>query len=138
MSNLTVSYVHGDRFDIEVRDHLIAVDQPVADGGEDTAPTPTELLVASLAACVAFYARRYLARHNLPTAGLTVTSDYTLGYSPVRVTDIRVDIHLPEGVPSECLAALLAVTRQCTVQNTLAASPAVTVALADQPEPVPR
>jgi putative redox protein len=77
MGTMTVRYLNGDRFAIGVRDHMLTVDQPRADGGEDTEPTPTELLVASLASCVAFYARRYLARHHLPTAGLAVTADYT-------------------------------------------------------------
>jgi hypothetical protein len=62
MGTMTVWHLNGDRFAIGVRDHMLTVDQPLADGGEDTAPTPTELLVASLASCVAFYARRYLAR----------------------------------------------------------------------------
>jgi uncharacterized OsmC-like protein len=69
---MRVEHRGGDQFDINVRGHLVRVDQPVKDGGEDTAPTPTELLIASLASCVAFYVRRYLARHDLPTDGLAV------------------------------------------------------------------
>ena len=108
MSSMTVRHLDGDRFTIGVRDHLLTVDQPVDDGGADTAPTPTELFVASLASCVAFYAGRYLSRHQLPTDGLTVTAHYTLGRRPARVTDIRVDVALPDGVPAERRDALLA------------------------------
>src|SRR6266542_5672956 len=135
MSSLTVSYLDGDRFAVSVREHTITVDQPRADGGADTAPTPTELLVASLAACVAFEARRYLARHQLPTTGLTVTAVYTLGSHPTRVKNIRIDIQLPDGVASTYLDALLAVTSRCSVHNTLADAPAVTVALAGSAGP---
>jgi uncharacterized OsmC-like protein len=107
---------------------MVTVDQPLADGGEDTAPTPTELLIASLASCVAFYARRYLARHRLPTDGLSVTADYTMGTRPARVADVRVDIQVPDGVPTERLDALLAVASHCTVHNTLTDQPTVTIA----------
>jgi putative redox protein len=69
---MRVEHRGGDRFVINVRGHLVSVDQPVRDGGDDTAPTLTELFIASLASCVAFYAGRYLARHNLPTEGLAV------------------------------------------------------------------
>ena len=130
MSSMTVRHLDGDRFAIGVRDHLITVDQPLADGGADTAATPTELFVASLASCVAFYARRYLSRHQLPTDGLTVTAQYTLGLRPARVTDIRVDIQLPDGVPAERRDALLAVASHCTVHNSLTHPPEVTVTLA--------
>ena len=80
---LTVAHQGGDRFRIRVRGHEIDVDQPVGDGGEDTAPTPTELFVAGLASCVAFYARRYLARHGLPADGLEVTAEYET-WQPAR------------------------------------------------------
>lgn len=130
-STVTTWHLNGDRFAIELRDHVITVDQPVADGGQDTAPTPTELLVASLAACVGFHARRYLARHHLPTAGLGVTLDYAMGNHPTRVADLRLTVHLPEGVPADRRAALLAVISHCTVRNTLADPPTVAVALAE-------
>lgn len=129
MSSMTVRHLDGDRFAVGVRDHMFTVDQPLADGGEDTAPTPTELFVASLASCVAFYARRFLARHALPTSGLTVSADYTLGSRPARVEDIQVDIRLPEGIPADRQAALLAVASHCTVHNSLVVPPQVTVAL---------
>lgn len=130
MSTVTVWHLNDDRFAIGMRDHMITVDQPVADGGQDTAPTPTELLVASLASCVAHYARRYLTRHRLPIVGLAVTADYTIGGRPARVTDLQVTIQLPDGVPPERRKALIAVASHCTVHNTLADPPAVTVTLA--------
>jgi uncharacterized OsmC-like protein len=133
MHTMTVWHLDGDRFAIGVRDHLITVDQPLTDGGEDTGPTPTELFVASLASCVGFYARRYLARHDLPTAGLTVRAHYSLGERPARVTSIQIDLELPDGVPSERIGALLAVASHCTVHNSLAEPPEVTIALASSP-----
>ena len=129
-TRMTVRHLDGDRFAIDVRDHRLTVDQPLDDGGQDTGATPTELFVASLASCVAHYARGYLARHKLPTAGLAVTAEYTMGPRPPRVTDIRVDVDVPDGVPAERLGGLLAVASHCTVHNTLAHPPAITVALA--------
>ena len=135
MPTLAVQHVDGDRFTIGIRDHLIDVDQPVTDGGEDTAPTPTELFVASLASCVAFYARRYLARHHLPSAGLRVTTDYRMGSHPARVSDIRIGITLDSAVPHDRRQALLAVATHCTVHNSLTHPPAIDIALAESPSP---
>jgi len=135
MPAVTVRYVDGDRFTIGIRDHEVDVDQPVSDGGEDTAPTPTELFVASLASCVAFYARRYLARHHLPSTGLRVTTDYRMGSHPARVSDLRIEIALDSAVPHDRRDALLAVASHCTVHNTLTHPPTIDVALADSPSP---
>ena len=105
------------------------MDQPVKDGGQDTAPTPIELFIASLASCVAFYARRYLARHDLPTDGLAVEATFDMGAKPARVAGIDVRLIVPEGIPVERLDALLAVATHCTVHNTLACEPEVSITL---------
>lgn len=128
-STVRVGHVEGDRFEIAVRDHVFTVDQPQALGGEDTAPTPTELLVASLVSCVAFYARRYLARHDLPTDGFRVEADYDLGRHPSRIRRVRIRLHLPHGLPGNRRDALLSVTTRCTVNNTLTVEPDVSISL---------
>jgi uncharacterized OsmC-like protein len=124
-----VTYLGGDRFEIGVRQHRLQVDQPLADGGEDSAPTPTELFVSSLAACVGFYARRYLARHELPTEGLAVRTSFTMASRPARVGEMLLHIELPAGIPEEKRAALLAVASHCTVHNTLSIPPKVSIDL---------
>ncbi|WP_082049693.1 OsmC family protein [Arthrobacter sp. SPG23] len=127
-----VHVVHqgGDRFDINVRGHVIRTDQPTSDGGEDTGPTPTELFIASLAGCVAFYARRYLDRHGLPTEGLAVEADFQMGSRPARVARIEVRLTIPAGVPAERREPLLAVASHCTVHNSLMVTPEISVAFA--------
>ena len=129
---MIVGHLGGDRFAVEIRGHTITVDQPIADGGADTAPTPTELFVAGLASCVAFYARRYLVRHALPTEGLTIATDYTVGGPRARIRDIAIRITPPTGMPAERRDAFLAVAAHCTVHNTLHDPPAVAVALTNE------
>ena len=130
LQTLHVDHLGDDRFDIVVRGHHVLVDQPVDAGGEDRAPTPTELFVASLASCVAFYARRYLRRHGLPEDGLTVSAGYEMASGPARVSALRMRITVPDGVPEERRTALLGFASHCTVHNTLANEPEVLVELA--------
>jgi len=124
---LTVRHLAGDQFRIELRGHTLTVDQPTEDGGTDTAPTPTELFVASLASCVAHYARRYLARHDLSAEGLVVSAGYGIGGRPTRVNHLDVRIIPPDSLPDERRDAFLAVASHCTVHNTLAHAPEVTI-----------
>ena len=131
MPSATVTHNGGDQFSIAIRGHVIHVDQPVSEGGSDTAPSPTELFVASLASCVAFYARRYLKRHDLPQEGLTVTAEAESGAKPSRVASVTITLTLPEGVPADKREALLAVASHCTVHNTLTHPPEVRMQLSD-------
>lgn len=129
MSTVNVHYLEGERLAIGIRDHLLTVDQPFSAGGEDVGPTPTELFVGSLAACVGHYAHSYLRRHHLPTAGLGVVADFELAEHPTRVGSIRLSLEIPHGVPVERRAALLAVASHCTVHNTLDQPPEVDITL---------
>jgi putative redox protein len=127
---VNVDHVDGDVYEIHVRGHHFTVDQPADAGGTDKAPTPTELFAASLAACVAFYAGRYLDRHGYDRTGLRVHTDFDMATDrPARVATIRVTIHPPAGFPTERLPALTAVAGHCTVHNTLMNPPEVTIAI---------
>ncbi len=131
MATIRIEHVSEDAFDVHIRDHVVRVDQKVADGGADSGPTPTELFVAGLAACVGYSARRFLARHELPAAGLSVTARSTGAAKPARVGRIQVEIALPRDFPPERGAALLAVASHCSVHSSLKQPPEVEVALGE-------
>lgn len=127
-NGVDVGFLDGERYEIAVRGHRITVDQPVESGGADTAPTPTELFVVSLAACVAFYAGRYLTRHGHDRDGLRVSTEYDMATDrPARVTAVRLVVHPPAGFPADRIPALTAVVNHCTVHNTLSQPPVVAI-----------
>ncbi|HEX2704298.1 MAG TPA: OsmC family protein [Candidatus Lustribacter sp.] len=126
---MRVERLGGDRYSIDVRGHQLTVDQPESDGGEDLAPTPTELFVAGLASCVAFYAGRFLKRHDIPADGLAVDAAYEFASKPARVAEVTLTVHAPAGLPAERRDALLAVASHCTVHNTVMSEPEITVTL---------
>lgn len=121
---IAVTYEKSDRLRISIRDHVVFTDQPQEDGGGDTAPTPTELFLAGLAACVGFYAERFLRRHNLSTAGLQVDCSYMWAENPHRVGEIELAVDAP-GLPPEKRVAFERVIGHCTVHNTLQRPPAI-------------
>jgi len=129
-SQMEVSYLGAESYLVATRGHTLLTDQPATAGGADTAMTPTELLVASLSSCVAFYAGRYLARHDLNRDGLHVTATFTTATDrPARITGVRLTIQVPGGIPPARQAALLAVASHCTVHNTLRLPPDIAIEL---------
>jgi putative redox protein len=128
--DMDVRFVAGEAYEVTVGGHQLLVDQPAEAGGQDSAPTPTELFVASLATCVAFYAGRYLTRHGYGRDGLAVSVGYEMASDrPARVGEIRLIVRVPAGLPPERWAALRAVVSHCTVHNSLASPPSVTIDL---------
>ena len=121
--SITVDHLQGDRFEVFIRGHRIVVDQP-GDGG-DAGPTPTELFVAGLAACVAFYASRAVRRDG---AHVAVRCDHNMAEgSPARVAEIAVHVDLPPGLSPERIAAVGRAVQHCTVHNSLQMPPTVSI-----------
>ncbi|MFF3905913.1 OsmC family protein [Streptomyces sp. NPDC001848] len=123
--------ITADAYEVRLRGHILAVDQPVPDGGTDTAPTPVELLVASLTACVAHCAGRFLDRHDLSREGLRIETEFRTasGRAP-RVTSLRLRVRAP-ALPAARRDALRSVVSRCTVRNTLTRPPEIVIALPD-------
>ena len=44
---------------LSMRGHLLVADEPLENGGKDTGPTPTELILSGLASCTASTLRMY-------------------------------------------------------------------------------
>ena len=129
MDGIAVRHEAGDRFWISIRGHDVLVDQPPPASG-DAGPTPTELFVASLAACAAFYARRFLARHGLPDGALAVRSTFAWAPDHSRLSAIELRVEIPEGVPEELEPALLRAVERCTVHESIRHAPFVTCEIA--------
>ncbi len=126
---LTAAYHGGTRYDITCGQHRIVTDQPAEDGGQDAGMSPVELFVGSVASCVAYFVGQFCARHQISREGLVVHADWNLAETPHRVGRIELAIHLPHRIPAELKERLLRVAHGCTVHQSLASAPNVTVAL---------
>ncbi len=134
-SGISVYWTSGDSFVVDVRAHFLTTDQPYDAGGQDLGPTPVELFVVSLGACIGYFAERYMRRHEIDADGLRVQCRFQMAEHPARVSRIDVNLALPAGFPPERLDGLRAVVDRCTVHNSMRQPPEVRVELV-QPVPV--
>lgn len=132
MTTLRVDHLGGDRYGITIRGHWLVSDQPGAGGDdEDQGPTPTELFVAGLASCAAFYVGRFLRRHTPTENGFAVECGFRMSESPPsRVASIELKVVLEESVSDDLRAAVSRVAEHCTVHNSLVNPPSVTISVA--------
>lgn len=117
---------------VAVREHVVPTDQPVRSGGEDSAPTPLELLSAALVSCIALYIHKYCDAHSLIAIGLAVEVKPLWKEAPGRIARFDVIVHMPDTIPASHRAAIEEVAHTCPVHNTLLHAPEITVALRDR------
>jgi putative redox protein len=116
-------YVHD--VEIEGGAHTLVVDEPVVAGGEDSGPSPTRLVAAGLASCIAIPIEMYAERKGWDVGAVEV--DVDVEYDGFVPTSFAATIRLPEGLSEEQRERLLAVSRKCPVQKVIAGEGAVNV-----------
>jgi putative redox protein len=110
--------ISGFRHIVKVRQHRLNSDEPYESGGQDAAPSPQELLAASLASCTAVTIEMYAARKGWELRDVEVACDYVPGErgSPTKFT---VTLRLPSDLTDEQVARLKVIATKCPVHRTL-------------------
>jgi len=130
-----VSHLGQVRFNIQSRSHSILCDQPVDNGGEDTAMTPPELMLASLGSCAAFYAVQYLKARNLADSGVEVSVTAEKLKGPARLGNFKIHVEYPVELDQDHQDGLMRSVKHCLIHNTLLVTPDIDIELAVK-EPV--
>ena len=104
---------------METRGHVIAVDEPVEDGGTNAGVMPTELVAASIASCFCLALAFAAGKRGRELPGLEVGVRRVRAGRELRYE--RFEVEARAEVPEEELAALMEPARRvCWVSNTLA------------------
>jgi putative redox protein len=111
---------NGGKFthDVEIRTHEVTADEPEDNGGDDTGPSPQELLAASLASCTAITVEMYAGRKGWDIGDVSVDVDYEPAQrgSP---TKFKMILNLPKELPEEQRERLMQIAAKCPVHRTL-------------------
>lgn len=112
--------------------HTVVVDEPAEAGGTDTGPSPTRLLAASLASCVAVTMEMYAERKGWDIDQVEVEVD--VEYDGPAPRAFAVTVRLPEGLSDEQKERLLVIAGKCPVHKAL--SHETPIVVTDRVEPL--
>ncbi len=76
MAVITAELREGTQVSIRARQFAWLGDEPLVAGGTDTGPTPYEMLLGSLAACITATLRLYADHKGIDLAGVDVTLEF--------------------------------------------------------------
>jgi putative redox protein len=97
--------------------HTLVVDEPLTAGGTDTGPSPTRLVAAGLASCIAVTIEMYAERKGWDVGPVEVGVDVEYeGFAP---RSFAVTLRLPAELSDEQRERLLVVARKCPVHSLL-------------------
>ena len=103
---------------VDIRSHHVSVDEPLEAGGDDTAPSPQEMLAASLASCTAITIEMYAARKGWDLGYVEIECEYTPAERGCP-TKFDLIMRLPDTATEEQLERLKVIAAKCPVHRTL-------------------
>lgn len=105
---------------LSMRGHLLVADEPVDNGGKDAGPTPSELVLAGLAACSASTLRMYIDRKDWDVERIDLElSIQTEKTETGQLSRIDRVINFTGNITDEQRARLLEIADKCPVHKLL-------------------
>ncbi|NLP09987.1 osmotically inducible protein OsmC [bacterium] len=90
---------------------------------DGTAPAPFTLFLASIGTCAGIYALSFCKQRGLNSEGLEILQRTTADPLTHMITEVALEIKLPEGFPEKYRSAIVRAADQCAVKRHLLQPP---------------
>ncbi|MGD0022179.1 MAG: OsmC family protein [Smithellaceae bacterium] len=124
-----ITFTGNKKVDAHFRGFTLRSDQPVADGGDNTALSPLEIFLASIGMCAGFYIVAFCESRSIPTDNITMTQTIMRNDTTHRVEKMNIDIVLPPNFPERYKSAIVKTAQSCSVKKFLDAPPEIQIAI---------
>jgi putative redox protein len=121
-SEIVITLPGGRRVDAQVRGHVVHTDQPVEGGGEDAAPSPYEMFLASIGTCAGIFVQGFCATRGIPFENIRIRQRLGRDESGA-IARVELDVELPEEFPERYRDAVVKAIDGCSVKRTIQAQP---------------
>ena len=112
-TSMEISFPGGKRVYSDYKGFTITTDQSKKDGGENSAPTPSDLFFASLGTCAGLYALGFFEKRNFDTSKLKIALELQSNKKTHMVEKITFKINLPPEFPEKYTSALIKAMNLC-------------------------
>ncbi len=103
--------------------HIIRTDQPVDNGGGNTAPAPFDLYLASIGTCAGIYVKSFCDNRQIPAEKIKLIQTTRYNKETGLPSEVSIEIKLPPDFPEKYKASVLHVAGLCKVKKSIADPP---------------
>jgi putative redox protein len=120
---MEVTFDGAKKISAHIHGHIIKTDQPIDAGGENSAPAPFELFLASIGTCAGIYIQFFCEQRKISTENMKIIQTAEYNKQTGLPTHIKLDIQLPSDFPEKYKAAVMNAAELCKVKKTIANPP---------------
>jgi putative redox protein len=122
-----ITFPGNTKVDAHFREFTVHSDQQLTGGGNNTAPSPLEIFLASIGMCTGFYVISFCQSRSIPTGNLSLTQTVVRNDETRIVEKIMIDINLPPDFPDKYKTAIIKAAQSCSVKKFLDAPPEIQI-----------
>lgn len=127
MTNIHITFPGGKKVNADFGSRVVQTDQSVAHGGQDTAPEPFELFLASVGTCAGLYVLGFCQARGISTEDIHLLQRNEFDDDTHALKSVELRIVLPPTFPEKYRVAIVRAAEGCKVKRALATPPAFTV-----------
>ena len=101
----------------------IYTDQPEKAGGDESAPAPFDLFLASIGTCAGFYVQAFCNQRGISTDHIELVQKMHHNKETKMISKIEIYILLPPDFPAQYKNSVIRAAESCTVKKHIASSP---------------
>jgi putative redox protein len=120
---MEITFDGGKIITAHIEGHTIRTDQPLDNGGGNTAPAPFDLFLASIGTCAGIYVKSFCDKRQISSEGIKIIQTLEYGEDQKIPSSINLDIQLPSGFPEKYRDAVINAADLCLVKKTIAKQP---------------
>jgi ribosomal protein S12 methylthiotransferase accessory factor len=115
--SMEIHFPGGRKVNSNYKGFTIKTDQSKEDGGDSTAPTPSDLFFASLGACMGLYALDFVRKRKIDTGQLKVSVELWAHEKTHMVEKMIFNIDLGPEFPQKYTTALIRAMKLCYLKQ---------------------
>jgi putative redox protein len=123
---MIVDFPGGARVDAHFGKFTVQTDQPANGGGEDSAPSPFEMFLASIGTCAGIYVLGFCRQRGISSEGIRIIERIQPGPGGM-VEKLDLEIQVPPEFPEKYYESLVRAAELCKVKKTIENPPAFDV-----------
>lgn len=117
--DMKIYFPGGKKVHAEYNGFIHQTDQPRESGGDNSAPSPFDLFLASLGACAGFYVLSFCQQRGIDPQAIELRQSMERDPRTHLVTLVSIEIVLPAAFPEKYRAAVVQAAQLCTVKKHL-------------------
>jgi uncharacterized OsmC-like protein len=122
--DMKVYFPGGKRVYADYGGFTIETDQPARGGGDDSAPAPFDLFLASIGTCAGIFALGFMQQRGIDPAGSSLKMSPQFDQEIGLIGKIDLELTLPADFPDKYRAAIVNAMNLCSVKKHLHQPPA--------------